>query len=341
MRQPYTVYMRKLLFVLPLLLVFVGIACQQPPPTAAYRQPTFVEGRYAYVPSPSGIKVVDVNTPSKPLIVGELPTAGQVVRTQLAGDYLYAIKIQGWDPATGAPVPAGVVIASLDDPLRPEAVTFLPSAYGPFEMLATETHLLVADWAETRLYDITTPAAPALLEILPHKYDGFSQTADGTIYGGWASCYFRSGGCTGGITVLDLAQDKSTTYEYELGVQDVIVIEPYVYALGPQFAFGRLEDIADLSVNLTDPNLVNGHIVGRTAETLFTVNGNQFNSYDISDPSLPQQQDSILAAPDGTYFLETSLLNDDYALLVSTYGFHVMNTADPHNMFGIGYVALD
>jgi hypothetical protein len=166
------------------------------------------------------------------------------------------------------------------------------------------------------------------------------ETADGMVYGGWARCYFRSGGCEGGLTTIDLSDAALQTYEYQsVGVTDLAAVGDYLYVLGSHFTIRPLNALAttpDLNPELPP---IDGRVIGLKGHTLYNINAHLLQSYNVTNPLAPVQLMSTEAAPEGTFFLETSL-HHNHVYLVSHYGFHVFNVADSENMFGIGYVAL-
>lgn len=321
----------------------LAFACQPPSPQAGSELSTFVQGRYAYVPARTGVQVVDINTPERPRILGGLNTAGQVVRTQVRDDYLYALKIEGWNSATGEQTPSGVVIASLNDPIRPKEVAFLPSTYGVYEFLATDSYLFVSDWAETRVYDIRDPAEAVLSTILPTKIDNIV-SVEGAIYGGWAQCAFRSGLCMGGVHQIDLDKGAPTitkTYEYEqFGVSQLFPYGRYLYLIGNGFAAVPLDQLDQGTNYLQTPSDIYGQVVAFSGNFFLTNSGHQLLTINLNDPAHPTLSHTMEIAPEGTFFLESSQ-QDSHLYLVSDYGFHIFNMANPNNPYGVGYVALE
>jgi len=96
-----------------------------------------------------GLLTLDITTPSAPVVLGRLDTAGEATSTTFDNGTTFI--------ADGF---KGVTIADLSDPSQPQTLATLPGS-GPLWQLATAGNLAAAtDVGDLVLFDISNPAAP-------------------------------------------------------------------------------------------------------------------------------------------------------------------------------------
>jgi hypothetical protein len=100
----------------------------------------------------AGVATVDISDPTAPVVLGHVPTAGEAEVVVLDGDTAYV--------AAGA---AGLVVVDVSDPANP-AILSVTDTSGPAIGLDYDSgKAFVAAWNDTRVYDVSDPAAPALI----------------------------------------------------------------------------------------------------------------------------------------------------------------------------------
>ena len=135
-----------------------------------------VAGGYAYIAERgqdvSGLRIVDVSTPSTPADVGFVATLGDSFGVAVAGGYAFL--------AAGE---AGLRVFNLSQPSTPVEVGFVDTPEGAYEVVVSGDYAYVTDWgAGLRVIDVTTPSAPVEVGFV----DTPSQAKGLAVSGGYA-----------------------------------------------------------------------------------------------------------------------------------------------------------
>ena len=194
-----------------------------------------IQGDYAYLGIGPRLAVVDVRSPSTPLLLGVTqPFDGLVEDVVVAGSYAYV-----------AARSAGLIVVDIADPAKPQQTGFYDTpgeAAGVTLADSYPGYAFVADLSGgLRVIDIRHPAHP--------KETGFYDPADFAtssvaIQGGYAyvTAYLS------GLHVLDLSDltqpQLANIYQPSTGVLSVAVADGYAY-VGEEYYGLRVLDISD------------------------------------------------------------------------------------------------
>lgn len=115
-------------------------------------QDIYVDGKYAYVTTLySGLRVVDISTPSSPSEIGYYDTPGLARGIALMGDY--ALIADGYD--------SGVRVLNISNPTSLSEVGFYDTPGDPRGITVFENHAYIADGSSgLRIVDFTNPSTP-------------------------------------------------------------------------------------------------------------------------------------------------------------------------------------
>lgn len=110
-------------------------------------------GRYLLVADGmGGLKVVDLQKPGTPRIVGHHKTKGFARRVAVWGRHVYV--------AEGS---AGFEVFSLHDPSHPRLVASIPTTYSVMQIELSHHYAFVANWNDLQVYDVRNPRRPKLV----------------------------------------------------------------------------------------------------------------------------------------------------------------------------------
>jgi hypothetical protein len=134
--------------LLLLITALLGACNVKPPPAPVVVSPTFIQGRYAYLGHGEKLKVLDISTPTQPVVVAELGEAKKLVgQAQVVGDRLYATA---WDYQSQA----DFLIYDLKNPAQPVLLGSFPLGTnylsrflvdGRYAYLVTSPDIIVVD----------------------------------------------------------------------------------------------------------------------------------------------------------------------------------------------------
>lgn len=109
-----------------------------------------VAGDVAYLTDLAGFLVtVDVADPENPALLGRAETGGVARGLEVAGDIAYV--------AAGS---AGLVLVDVSDPASPAVLGRADTPGSAIRVAVADGHAFVADWNDTRAYDVSDPARP-------------------------------------------------------------------------------------------------------------------------------------------------------------------------------------
>ena len=151
-----------------------------------------VAGGYAYVADGgSGLRVVDVSTPSNPTEVGFYDTPGGAEGVAVAAGYAYV--------ADGY----GLRVVDVSDPTNPTEVGFYDTPGSAHGVAVAGGYAYVTDWQGLRVVDVSTPSDPT--EVGFYDTPGWAEGV--AVAGGYA--YVADG--SGGLLILRFTGGGDTT----------------------------------------------------------------------------------------------------------------------------------
>lgn len=109
-----------------------------------------------------GLVTVDASDPAHPVELGRAVVGGQAKGVVVHGDYAYV--------AAGS---AGVAVVDIANLADPQVVAQIDMPGTALRIAYSEGHIFVAAWNDTRVYDVSDPAAPELIAAvrIPRPYD--------------------------------------------------------------------------------------------------------------------------------------------------------------------------
>lgn len=126
-----------------------------------------VSGDRLYATLATQISIIDISTPSTPIVAGSLTTPRPASNITTVGDYIY-VTIPG--AATSDPVQVQVVDVS--NPAAPTISTELTLATGTTAFTVVGTRAYADTSTTTQILDISDPAAPVLADSFPNEASG-------------------------------------------------------------------------------------------------------------------------------------------------------------------------
>ena len=330
-----------------------------------------VSGNYAYIADDqSGLRIIDISTPSDPFEVGDVP--GYANDVAVSGDYAYVADyynvlrvINIFDPevpeelgqcdlpghAYGVDVsgnyayviyraevymgPTGMDVIDISTPSNPEAIgsyNWSWSWYSVNEVVVSGDYVYVADGESgLRFIDISTPSDPVEVS---------SYNVPATPYGSAeiSGDYAYVASSASGFHVIDISDSENPREVgfLDVSVKNVAVSGDYAYA-------GRYElNVVDIS-DPESPQQVgfldlSPNILTVSGDYIYAITANRdVYVIDISDPENPEE----------VGFFETGYLGNvaiavsgDYAYLTEDYdrpGLHVIDISDPENPEEVGF----
>jgi len=99
-----------------------------------------------------GLAVVDVRNPSRPKIIGRVPTGGFARSSVIAGNFAYV--------GAGS---AGLVVIDIADLSSPKVVSTVAMPGTAVRVAYSAGRVFVAAWNDARVYDVSNPASPRFI----------------------------------------------------------------------------------------------------------------------------------------------------------------------------------
>lgn len=281
-----------------------------------------VEGDMAYLLYSGKLEIVDVSSPSLPVVMGWLALPSEGSNVSISGDYAYVADRSD-----------GVRIIDIRDPRNPSEVGFYRTADSALDAVVSGNVAYVADYTSgLRVIDVSDPQ---------HPFEtGFFDTP------GWAGGVAVSGNVvyvadyTGGLRVIDVSDPQHPLevgfYDAADNALDVAVSGNVAYVV--DYTRGvRVIDVGDpehpVEVGMYDDfkDVVDIAVLGDYAFVLSR--GNGLRVLDISNPSNPTET-GLFDASEYGYSIAVSEFK---AYLFDDQGVRVIDAGNPENLEQVGF----
>ena len=160
-----------------------------------------VSGSYAYVADGSGLRVIDVSTPTSPIEVGFVDTPGDAEGVAVSGSYAY---VSDTLPSSG------LRVIDVSTPASPIEVGRLESLHSS-QLAVSGSYAYVPVAYFLFVIDVSTPASP--IEVGSVRLDGGPMAVSG-------SYAYVMGSYSGRLLVIDVSTPSSP---FEVGSSDTAV----------------------------------------------------------------------------------------------------------------------
>lgn len=111
-----------------------------------------VVGDYCYCAANGSLKILSLADPQNPILVGEIPTAGQARFIEVIDNYAYVLY------------PSGLMVIDVTDVENPQLITEFTEIAGAMEMVRNGNIAVVSDLTdELKILDIGNPHNPAII----------------------------------------------------------------------------------------------------------------------------------------------------------------------------------
>jgi hypothetical protein len=135
-----------------------------------------VAGKYLYMPSTSGLRILDVSNPSSPLAIGSQAQLSAIQGVYVAGQYAYV-----------ADSAAGLGIIDISDPRAPSSVGYANTPGDADRVYVQGKYAYVDDGAGgLQIIDVTTSTHPTTVGAVPATTLGTSEVTDVVVSGRYA-----------------------------------------------------------------------------------------------------------------------------------------------------------
>jgi len=280
-----------------------------------------VQGDFAYLATySSGFSVVDVSDPTAPEIVGNLDFDGGADRISVDGDYA-CLKA------------AGFVMVDVSDPTSPVELCTYP-VIGLQDVLLVDEYLYVISFTRGLLiFDITDPAAPALISHLEMPYHSRYVAVSGNY------AYVTIVG--DGICVVDISNPAVPSivgfvHIYGVEFQDIEYDSGFVYSISGSKAY--IIDVSNpyapfLTSEITVGNPLQG--MTKSGQYLYTAGGvNGCHVVDVADPYSP----FIVNAFTTPGYPRDLWVSEGHLYLADTESFRIYELSDPQSPAEIAFI---
>ncbi len=304
-----------------------------------------VADNYAYIPAGNnGLRIVDISRPSDPTEVG-VYQAESVSRVAVAGDYAYLLA------------DFSLKTINISNPKAPTEISSYPVSGSNPRLKVVEDRLylsvqVVLDWVYVKIFDLSDPAAPILIETEPEMpvnvMEIFSQGSD--IAAGDDKLYILDD--WSGLRMIDVSNPARPIeigfykQDFEVFYGKVVVAGDYVYVTDPEdglFIF-KPQPVEppkpDLSADLT------GHFGGETNTVFVDDNyayvgfGPEMAILDVSDPTTPRRIAYLVLAGKDESTVQAITVVEPYAYVADSYGLWVVDVSDPTQPFVVGHALI-
>ncbi|MCB8940321.1 MAG: hypothetical protein H6655_18070 [Ardenticatenaceae bacterium] len=325
-----------------LLLLCLSVACQTEEPTAV----GFLRGDFAFIPYQERVQIIDISDLSEPEFVTEISLPGNVAKVVANGRYLYiahSANTSSWTNE-GGPPGAGLQIVDVSDPTQPHKLGYFHSKSLPTDLLLHGDLVYLATWEFIDIVDVTDRDAPRQLGMFSEGATSLAY-ADNQLAAGFGGCSFRSGYCTGGLHLYDLAEPERPSLIGRLQLDnipgyDVALANGLAVGTGKGLWITELANVENLQVNGRD-FLDNGWLYA--AQVLLDDHLAYVTQYDglhIMDISQPTNPTLIGYFPTANQLTDL-VLRDGRLYLTGWSGLEILDVTDPATPQLLGYYATE
>ncbi|MCA9916416.1 MAG: hypothetical protein KC445_00620 [Anaerolineales bacterium] len=324
------------------LLLLFSAACQTEEATTV----GFLRGDFAFIPYQERVQIIDISAAAQPKFVTEFSLPGNVVKVVANGRYLYiahATNASSWT-SEGGPPDAGLQIVDVSNPTQPRKLGHFNSKSLPTDLLLYGDLLYLATWEFIDIVDVTDREAPRQL-------GAFSEGATSLAYANtqlaasFGGCSFRSGYCTGGLNLYDLAKPERPLLISQLQLDntpgyDVALANGLAVGTGKGLWVTDLTNVANLQVNgryFLDNGWLYAAQILLDDHLAYATQYDGLHIIDISQPATPTQ---IGYFPTSNQLTDLAL-RDGRLYLTGWSGLEILDITDPTTPKRLGYYATE
>lgn len=315
--------MRRWTIILGLLLL-LATGCSQKEPSST----GFLQENFAFVAAKNTVQVIDVAHKDQPKFVTEITLPGEVAQVVADGRFAYIIH-HAYQASAGTN--SGLQIVDMGEPTQPQLRGTYDTPNTIITMAVQNELLALAHWGGVTVMDVSNKDRPEVMAELEQRANGVFWHGD-QLLTTWGGCDFRSGLCTGSLSVYDVSrpqqpQEISHLEQHELPADAVTVANGHAFINGQGVWVVELTGEPDLQIigryQTGVGSLYNGHITIQNNIAYVHVTDGLL-LLDISQPAKPTE----LSLYNSSSYLRDFTVRGDYAYLISERGLEILDVTD-------------